>query len=511
MSSISHSLIRFSCVFSFQGEDIMRDQREFPSEEELLNNFFQSVAIANDLVANFNQITSSTNRAVNRWKDVTEIQKKLEQALQEVGWQTIKLYQAGLLDEEEECSENEELIFENHQEKEEVQAFEIIEEAESEEELPRELATEEYILALNHILNGAKDESDLEKESVEEEAETEIDFLEAWKTSAIFLTGDSNYQDRSECFNQINKVFSCGYFELWKEEASEVSPDILRFFIATILYIQHVPRKLRPNNALGDGAYYHHLNSISKINSKAKSFVQSFSNLGDEPEQLLEKIQKYWLRVEKKIISQPKKKTQPAAEFNLEIAIQKLQELLLNDDTPKTIRHLQRMVENHMSLDPRLIKIAAEYPQLLKDSCFKQLRSKIKNYRKTLRTVEEVSSEEAAESWEFAEEFAGKCVLIIGGDKGRILKNQCQSLLPEADIVWVQTSPKEGYNRLKSTVTSIKRGKYDYVLVIQNFVNHAVSNAIFKGIKKSTYSVKGSLVTGGYGRNSIKEGLKRCL
>ena len=562
----------------------MNSNNHYQSEDSFLDHFFQTLYSASNLLDSFNKLTASPKKpSRNNWADITQTQEGLQEALQELGWQTIKLYKAGFLDEEEESDagkteeantagnteentvdsnqnvdtsdldrnteieetlhecllENDDNIFPNvclgFDDEEEldldlmnevteigeiVQAIStenndsiLVDFMDSEEELAPPIKKEPGIPATDEDINNFMENFSTPKSEPLVSTPSvvpEITHIDAWKTSNLCLTNNSNLEERTASFNQINRIFSKDFFSLWKEDAPGEFSDILRFFIATILYIEHFPRKERPNNAIGDGSYQSHLNSISEINATARKFVKDFSRLKTDPEELLEKIGKFWKRVEKNISK--KKVSKKGKTFNIEKAFLDLQPLIEANNIPDMLALTKKMLQQGMSNDPRLIMLLSDKIDLLEESTFKKLRYNIRKYNKELNPVEEESSsEEIVAEWEFSGRFDDKNILIIGGDKRNIILKHCDKLLPNGDTTLLQIPKDKGYRRLESVVKSIQQGKFDYVLVIQDFVSHTISSRIRDAVKGNKFDTKGTLISNGYGEKSIQEGLLRLI
>ena len=124
---------------------------------------------------------------------------------------------------------------------------------------------------------------------------------ERWKETAILLPENSTKGQRTTCFNLINRAFSKDYFSIWKNDCPKEFNDIARFFIASILYIQHFPRRQRPKNAAGDGAYEKHLDTLRNMGSSTRKHIDEALQFKNNPLKLLKKIDKFWHRVEKKL------------------------------------------------------------------------------------------------------------------------------------------------------------------------------------------------------------------
>lgn len=570
--------------------------------DRLLEDFFTQIATTEKLLAKINELTNLSSPLYS-WKELSQqreaLQLKMQEELQELGWHTLKVYNAGLLDSEEESefeddsydfieSDDDQELEKNQSDKlvAEESSSESSSESEEDSEVERRARIEAEIAAAYQL--RAKEEQQkraeeeekarqlaeqqrlIEQEKAEQErlaAEAEaakiaaqnhvaVDLnedlindltasffkrkeeptpvkkndsaiypkerienpnaVEAWEEVAMLLKRNNSRTERSECFNMINRAFSKDYFTMWKNDFSDAFDDITRFFISTLLYIKKYPYEQRPLNALGDGAYEHFLRTIKNYNATSKKYVEDFYFSNFSKLELLDKMEKFWTRVEKKRTEFVEKQDS----FDINDALSNLAAAHEREDQ-KTFDILIKKVCNRkleQKENREFLSFLMDKLDFLDETQFWKLRASVKNYIEWVnepKKKEEENSEEDSdmefEEWDLAQEFAEKRILLVGGDKGRILTDNCERLLPYSTIKWVQTSPNEGYRKFQSTLQSIKQDQFDFILILQRFVSHAVSNEIHKTIKSCNINTKHVLIDKGYGQQAIKDGLLSCL
>jgi hypothetical protein len=501
-------------------------QRDISDCDGSITRFLETIRGANSLVGRWQKSIHVELPGVGvSWREVESQKRLVEEALQEIGWQALKLYEAGVFKEDEEVCEDDSSQCMNEEEDDSSQSIN-----DEEEIVFIETSAEEQV-----ILEHLKTESEpcIEESTSEEStpfSEDDLDVFRSnifehespipytdperfepiavWEEKGILLKDTSTKVEREDSFRAFSSAIAKGYFVHWKELFPKTYPDIVRFYLATMNYIKSFPRVQRPESGLGDKAYEHLSNQIPN-NARIRKIIKKYNEMEETSISWLEKAEMFWKRVTLSL-NQQKVKPKRKIGFNPEIALNVLEGLCSEEKGEKQIReYLLKMVEHGMSNDPRLIRIL--HKEALRIDL--QTEPKFSTLRRALRTEEEgsPSSEEYELEWEHAAYFLNKKVIVIGGEKKRILLSHLSKIIPKASVEWIPTSSAGSPNRVQALTQSIERGKIDYVLVIQDFVSHSVSMPIFKASKSETTKTKAELIIGGYGKNSICEALERCI
>ena len=111
-----------------------------------------------------------------------------------------------------------------------------------------------------------------------------------------------------------------------------------------------------------------------------------------------------------------------------------------------------------------------------------------------------------AEDWHGFAHTRGKRAVIVGGDGREERQPMLQQAFKFAELDWPDV-PKNSPGRSGAVISQAKRGKYDFVICLQRFISHNITDALFD------LEVPGTLVvlSEGYGVQQLRAGFDRYL
>lgn len=511
---------------------------ESSTNDDAIKGFIDTIRCAHTCVERWRKSLQSQSSAIGvGWRELEGQKKTVEDLLIDIGWQAIRLFEAGEFEdplEEEEGEEDEVSVLaerecEDSSEDSFSQESSLGLEVDDEDSSCEEESRKDSLDVPNEEFDVESFDIDSSESVISEEdlcnfqsalyisatdapcaqfipAEDKTS-LEAWEERGRLLHNGSSKEERDVLFRSIGSSVDKGYFARWKHDTPTLYNDIVRFFISSLLYIKSFPRSERPESALGDKAFDFVISQIP-VNKKMKRKITRYKDAEDTQEDLLARMELFWNRVQKGFSQDTEIAQQKAEVFNEEVSLHRFKDMMASASVQKCTDYLLRMVQHGMSSDPRLIRILHEKGSRINLNCspkFSALRRALRS--QTDEQIEEVYEEE----WEHAQRFYEKSVIVIGGEKKRILLGHFADIIPQAHVDWVPTSPNSLSNRVQSLKKSIELGGVDFVLVIKNFISHSAAGPLFKAAKMKDTHTHVEMITDGYGKRAIKCALVKCL
>ena len=485
---------------------------ESSSNEIFIKDFIEKIRFAHSQISIWRKSLDLNVHNTMNWKGVESQKKYMEELMVEIGWQAIQLYQAGEF-EESSCGDNDESILseedvydeENSIDEEKIYPHEGFldhvdqdtDGTDEEFDVSESMISDEELLEFHKSLFS---NSNIDKEMCT--PQEKYTPMEMWTNCGVLLCVDSTKEERDLFFRTTGSAISKGFFDCWRKDASKRYDNIVRFFVSSLLYIQSFPRSERPQSALGDGAFNFLIDQIP-ANRKLRKKIERYQISEETEEVWINRMAMFWNRINEQFFNQ-KKSQSDVVFFNEETALNRLQSILETGSEKDIVHQLLYMVGKGMSSDPRLVRLLSNREDrftLTKTPRFSALR-------RSLRANEKIETVEHQEKWESAIFFEGKDVIVIGGEKKRILLDHFTQIIPQANVRWVATSANSFVKRVKSLTKSVEQGSIDFVLVIQNFISHSAATPLFKAKNPHTHV---EMIENGYGKREIKLALERCL
>ena len=120
--------------------------------------------------------------------------------------------------------------------------------------------------------------------------------------------------------------------------------------------------------------------------------------------------------------------------------------------------------------------------------------------------VPEGDEAELPESWPSIEKTRGKKVVIVGGDGRQERIPELQKAFGFAQLDWPEL-PKNAPHAVKALIHKMRRGHYDFAIVLQQYISHSTSNAVFD-VKCNGFK---AIMAEGYGIGQIRRGFEKYL